>query len=66
MDVKIRFLLPFTDGNVLPTHMRINDVVTVSENKYSQLKNSGAELQVIERIIPKPAEVVEEVKVKTK
>ncbi len=53
MDVKIRFTQPFTDGNILDKHAKIGQEMIVSERILHQLKQSGADIQEVERYVPK-------------
>lgn len=52
MDVRIKFLRVFKDGNIFPESMKMFQEVIVDERKLSQIKNSGAEIEILGRIIP--------------
>lgn len=52
MDVRIKFLKPFVDGNIFSEKMKMYQEVIVDENKLGQIKNSGAEIEILGRIIP--------------
>lgn len=59
MDAKIKFLKPFKDGNISSEQFKMFQVVVVSDNVLQRLRNSGAEIEVIERIVPPPVKAEE-------
>lgn len=52
MDVKIKFLKPFKDGNIFPVSKKMFQIEIVSDRVVKMIQNSGGEIEVIERIIP--------------
>lgn len=65
MDAKIKFLKPFKDGNISSEPFKMFQVVIVSNNVLQRLKNSGAEIEIIERIVP-PSSLADDSEEKTK
>lgn len=53
MDARIKFLRPFKDGNISPKQFKTYEEIIVTDAVLQQLKASGAEVEVIERILPK-------------
>lgn len=57
MQLSIKFIDDFHDGNVLPFPVKRGVEMTVTEETYNKIKNSGCEVEVLGKIIPrmKPA-----------
>ena len=54
MDVKARCLVTFKDGNIFTDTVKIDQVITVTEQKFDQITASGGKFEIISKIIPPP------------
>lgn len=46
--------MTFKDGNIFPGTVKIDQVITVSEQKFDQITASGGKFEIISKIIPPP------------
>lgn len=56
MDIEVRFLVTFKDGNILPEQCRIGQKMILPESKVKQIQQSGGmgTIEIVRKIIPPP------------
>ena len=63
MNYKVKFLLPFKDGNIFTNSFALNEVANVTERELAMLRQSGAKLEVLGQVVPPHIPAVPENKV---
>lgn len=52
MNYRIKFLIPFKDGNIFPNSFKLNEEKSVTDRELAMLKASGAKVEVLGNVIP--------------
>lgn len=58
MNVKVKFLEEFKDGNVFPFAIPAGSVVVLTENELARVRSSGGNVEVVEHVIANPLKKV--------
>ena len=54
MNYKIRAMVSFKDGNILPNPVKYGEVIEVDERTYKRIVASGGKFEVLARTVPAP------------
>lgn len=52
--VKVKFQVPFKDGNISPESYRAGIFYILDEALVTRIRQSGGQLDVIEKLVPNP------------
>ena len=56
---KVKFQVPFKDGNIDPRTFKAGEVVDLYELIVKKIIRSGGEIEILEKRVPKPQKAVE-------
>ena len=56
---KVRFQVPFKDGNIDPRQFRAGQVIELDEELVKKIVRSGGEVEIMEKRVPKPQKAAE-------
>jgi hypothetical protein len=54
MNIRIKALLPFKDGNILPYEVKPQQVIEVTVRQWEQIKQSGGKFEMLGAVVPPP------------